>query len=222
MRRFRAIMALPVAVAFVIGVALMGALASPETFRPHPVENAAGIVSEIPEDVRDLSQGGINQWRATIYFATHVPEVCWGDNAVNGFQRRQCAEFWDRLEAGGLLSLLPFALAGLVWFIGLVSLRRVYRFARQRIAANQPKIGGIITDPPEAEADLFSRLYCLRPIAAQVPGGNQIKVYIPLDTPLPLPGSKIVIFEPLAVLGELRHFGVFYAPHVAVFAGVRQ
>jgi hypothetical protein len=220
--RFRKLMAAPMAGAFVVGILLMGALADPSTFRPQPVENAAGIYSELPTSVRELHRGGFNHWRTILFFGTHVPEVCWGDNAVNDFQRRQCGEFWERLALGGALGLLPFGAAWLAWVLALGSLQRVYRHAHKRINEGKPLGGGIVTDPAEAEGDWFSRLYCLRPIAVQVAGDRQIKVYIPLDVAPPSPGTKMVLYQPLAVLGELRHFGTYYAPHVVVFAGVRQ
>lgn len=220
--RFRKLMAVPMAAAFFVGVIAMGAFADPGTFRPQPVENAAGIYTEIPTNVTALSRGGLNHWRTIFFFGTHVPEVCWGDNAVNDFQRRQCSEFWDRLGMGALLGLLPFGAAWLIWFLAFSSLQAVYRSARKRFEANKPLGAGIVTDPALGQADWFSRVYCLRPIAVEVGGGKQLKVYMPLDAALPVPGTKIVLFEPIAVLGEPRHFGLFYTPHVVVFAGVRQ
>lgn len=220
--RFRRRLIAPTAAAFVVGVVVMGAYADPDIFRPQPVENAAGIYREIPASVTALSRGGINHWRTILYFGTHVPEVCWGDNAVNDFQQRQCSEFWERLGMGALLGLLPFGAAWLMWFVGLSSLNQVYRRARKRLEANQPLGTGIVTDPAEAPADWFSRIYCLRVISVAVGGDKQIRVYVPLDAALPVPGAKMVLFEPVSFMGEARHFGLPYAPHVVVFGGVRK
>lgn len=215
-------MLVPLGVAFFAAVVAMGVVADPKTFRPQPVESAAGIVREIPSDVREMSQSGLNHWRSVLFFATHVPEVCWSDNAVNDFQRRQCDEFWERLGMGALLSLLPFGAVWLVWASALGSFQGFYRTARKRVEAAKPVAGGVVTDPAQAPGDLFSRFYCLRPIGVQLTDGRQVKVYLPLDSPMPLPGVKMAVFEPISALGEPRHLGQVYAPHVAVVAGVRQ
>jgi hypothetical protein len=123
---------------------------------------------------------------------------------------------------GALLGLLPFGAAWLVWYLGFSSLSGVYRRARKRFETNKPLGAGIVTDPAEAPSDWFSRIYCLRVVSVAVGGGKQLKVYLPLDAALPVPGAKMVLFEPISMMGELRHFGLHYAPHVVVFAGVRQ
>jgi hypothetical protein len=148
--------------------------------------------------------------------------VCWGDNAVNDFQRRQCSEFWDRLGLGALLGLLPLGLGWLAWTLAFGSLQSFYRTARKRIESAKPVMGGIVTDPAEAPGDLFSRFYCLRPIGVQLLDGRQLKVFIPLDAPIPVPGEKMAVFEAIQAMGEARHVAQVYAPHVAVVAGVRQ
>jgi hypothetical protein len=215
-------MLLPMAMVFCLSLGLMGSLADPDTFAPRPVTADAGAAGALPADLASLPRGGIQHWRTTYYFATHIPEVCWGDNALNDFQKGQCGEFWKHLEMSLVLSLLPFALAFVFWKLALRSLEKVHRTARKQIEIGKPKSRGIATDPVDASHDLFSRVYCLRPIGVQLPGGKQIKAYIPLDAPAPEPGHMLAVFEPFQAFGERRHFAVTYAPHVAVVSGIRR
>lgn len=212
----------PVAAAFFLGIAVMGWVADPDTFEPKTIKSAASPNAELPDSLQGLSRGGLNHWRTIYYFGTHIPEVCWGDNAVNEFQKRQCGAFWDHLEMGAGLSLLPFGIAWVFWRIALGSILGLYRKARKRIEGGKPIAQGVVTNPAQAPGDLFSRMYCLRTIGVQLQGGKQVKVYVPLDSPEPQPGQKMAVFEPVNVMGESRHFAMIYAPHVAVIAGVRR
>src|SRR5689334_20910852 len=84
---------LPTAVVFYLGVAIMGEIADPQVFHPRPIKSASGSVSDVPMDFESATRGGFRHWRTISFFLAHVPEVCWSDNAVNDFQKRQCAEF---------------------------------------------------------------------------------------------------------------------------------
>jgi len=215
-------MIVPVAVAFCVGIGIMGLVADPETFQPKAIKSAEVLnQTELPLSLQGASQGGLKHWETTYFFATHIPEVCWGDNAVNDFQKKQCDDFWTHLEMGAGLSLLPFAFAWMAFTIGLGSLKTVYRRGRKRIDGGKPVARGLVTSPAQAPADLFSRFYIFRPIGVELPDGKQIKVYVPFDSPMPSPGLTMAIFEPISVFGELRHFALIYAPHVAVVSGVR-
>jgi hypothetical protein len=220
-KQFMAQMLGPVAGVFFLGIIIMGIVADPETFQPKPIKTSGALQSELPVSLQGASRGGIKHWETTVFFATHIPEVCWGDNAVNDFQKKQCDDFWDHLEMGAGLSLLPFAMAWLVFQMAMGSLATVYRRGRKRLDAAKPISRGTVTNPASAPGDLFSRFYCFRAISVQLAGGKQIKVYVPLDSPMPSPGLTMAIFEPISFFGEPRHFAMIYAPHVAVVSGVR-
>jgi hypothetical protein len=198
----------------------MGLMADPEVFRPKPVRTSQGVV-KVPEYLEEISRSGVRHWQAMLYFGAHVPEVCWGDNAVNGFQKKQCNEFWNRLALGAALGLMPFGLVGLLYYLAMDSFFTIYRRGRKRVDSAQALASGTVTNPAGAPGDFFSRFYCFRTVGVQFKDGKQIKVYIPLDTPMPSPGSKLAVFKAITVMGELRHFAVVYAPHVAVVSGVR-
>jgi hypothetical protein len=206
---------------FVISVIAMGIIADPQTFVPKPVKSTGVVHAELPRDLQTATRGGINHWRTIFFFATHVPEVCWGDNAVNDFQKGQCDEFWNHLAMGGALCLLPFAATWLFMQISMGSLSTVYRRGRKRVDSGKVMAVGVVTSPARAPADFFSRFYCMQPISVQLQSGKQLKVYLAEDASEPSPGMTMAIFEPLSIMGEARHFAVLYAPHVAVVSGVR-
>jgi hypothetical protein len=215
-------MLLPAAVVFLFGVGLMGELSSSDMFRPRPIRGASNV-EEVPEVFREESKnaGALHHWNRTYYFMSNFPAVCEDGNSVNNFQRRQCEAFSAAHQLGMGLSALPFVLMLLFLRVAPGHLDAFYRRARKRVQANKPMSQGVVTQPAKAPADFFSWYYGLRPIGVQLPQGEQLKVYVPRDVPMPEPGQAMLVFEPISSWGKGRHVGKVYLPHVAVVRGAR-
>lgn len=149
------------------------------------------------------------------------PPICSGGNTVNDFQVEECAEFSKRTWLLGALAALPFALVAFYLLWALDSVRLAYRRATRILNEKRATGLGMVTAPARAPGDRFSKYYGLRPVAVQLKDGKQIKVYMPLEQSLPEPGQKLAYFEWGTYFGEMRHFAVLHAPHMAIVRGVR-
>ncbi|MGK5083202.1 hypothetical protein WDW37_07830 [Bdellovibrionota bacterium FG-1] len=209
-------------VVFATGVMLMGVLADPTVFQPQPIRSASSTGSgEVLADLTQATHGGLQHWRRIYYFSTHIPEVCWANNAVNEFQKKQCGEFWEHLEYGVLLSFLPWAIGGLFWSVMMRSYRRVRKQLSRRIASQKPVSRGVITSPAEAPSEFFGWFYDLRAMGVQLSSGEQIKVFIAKTDAVPRPGQTMLVYESIMTWGGARWVGTVHTPHLAVVPGVR-
>jgi hypothetical protein len=155
------------------------------------------------------------------FFSTlfQLPSVCWSGNAVNEFQKHQCDDFWQSLMKSGGLGVSPLILVGLIGWMSLENISGLYRRAQKKVEKGKVAFGGVVTNPPDAPTDLFSWFYCFRPVTVQLTNKTQITVYVSLDSPPPLPGETLAVFEMGRIFGEKRHVAMLYAPHVVVVRG---
>jgi len=193
----------------VIGVLAVGFVATGPDFRVLGVK--PGVDSIIGNSIR--AYVGFYQR------ATSIPEVCWSGNAVNEFQVRQCSEFWTQLALSAGLLLVPLVAVAFVWTISTDFLSGVYRRARKRVEAGKLLGVGVVTDPAIAAGDKFSYFFCLQVISVQLVNKQQIRVYIPLNASVPMPGQQLALFDGGRVFGARRYWGILYAPHIAVVRG---
>lgn len=149
----------------------------------------------------------------------NIPEVCWGGNQVNEFQTRQCADFWERMWLGSAVAAIPFAAVALFFFLALEQIAGFYRRQNRKVVEGQAILAGTVTDPPEAPNDFFGWFFCLRAITVELRNRKQIRVYLPVEAPVPLPGQTLAIFDGGNVFGAQRYVAVLYAPHLAIVAG---
>lgn len=122
------------------------------------------------------------------------------------------------MKSGGL-AFSPLFLLALILWLSLENVSGFYRRAQKKVEKGKVLSSGVVTNPPTAPSDLFSWFYCFRPITVELSNKTQITVYVSLDSPPPLPGETLVIFEMGKVFGEKRHVAMLYAPHVAVVRG---
>jgi hypothetical protein len=148
-----------------------------------------------------------------------IPQVCWSGNAVNDFQKSQCEEFWSNFLKLAGLAVAPFAFVWLFVFFGIDRISKTYQKAQKKAEKGKAVFGGVVTNPPDAPADLFSWFYCFRTVTVQLSDKTQVTVYAALETPAPLPGETLVAFDVGTVFGERRHVAMLYAPHVAIVRG---
>ncbi len=217
-------MLVPAAFAFLVGTSVMSLMSNEAMFKPElPMASSVSGGAHRPELSADLmnAEGAVKHWRTILFFATHVPEVCWGDNAVNDFQRKQCGEFWEKLQYGGALACLPLLFLFVFFQIAWTKLQFIYRRAQKQISEGKVVNKGVVTDPAKAPSDIFSMTYCLEPIAVQLKDKKQVVVYCDPSDTLPKPGQEVVYFEGVRSFGQKRHFAILYAPHLAVVSGVR-
>jgi hypothetical protein len=105
--------------------------------------------------------------------------------------------------------------------VALDLLAGFYRRSRKKVDSGQAAFKGTVTQPPEAPNDFFGWFFCLRAISLQLPNKKQVKVYQPLEAPLPLPGQEFAVYDGGSHFGQKRHLGQLYAPHLAIVSGSR-
>jgi hypothetical protein len=150
---------------------------------------------------------------------SRMPEVCWSGDTVNEFQGKQCERYWNDLYVAGGLSAIPFVAVGLLMLMGLDQLNGLYRRSRRKVESGKATFGGTVTSPAVAANDIFGWFFCFRAVAVQLSNKTQVKVYMPLSVPVPLPGQAVAVFEAGRVFGTKRYVAILYAPHVAVVRG---
>jgi len=225
-------MAAPAAGAFAFGFLIMGILtSSPDTGQALGQLIGPGGASRLPASSallppdpmlssNPVAAAGIH-WKQTLSYWFQFPTACWGDNAVNDFQRSQCADFYNRLTTSTILALIPSAAALIFLLLALDKLNGFYRRSRKTIDKGKALFAGMVTEPAEAPNDLFGRTFCLRAISVQLSNKQQMSVYLPLNAPVPLPGQTLAVFEGGKFFGAKRYIATLYAPHLAVVSGSR-
>jgi len=150
---------------------------------------------------------------------SQMPGVCWSGNTVNDFQAHQCETYWTSLSKSGVLALSPFLVVAMLLYVSLENLTSLYKRTQKKAEKGNAAFGGTVTHPAQGPPDVFSWFYCFRPIMIELPNKAQVKVYVPLEVPVPNPGEILAVFEGTVVFGEKRHLAMLYAPHVAVVRG---
>jgi hypothetical protein len=223
-----------IAVAFVLGFMVMGGVASspdsstalgqmlgttPAAAARLPASSA--LVPPEPMLSSNPLVAATLHWKQVLSYWFGYPSICWGDNAVNDFQRSQCVDFHDRLITGTLIALIPTGVALLFLFLAVEQLSGFYRRSRKTIDKGKALFAGVVTNPAEAPNDFFGRTFCMRAISVQLSNKKQMNVYLPLTAPVPLPGQTLAVFDGGKVLGAKRYIATLYAPHLAVVSGSR-
>ena len=149
----------------------------------------------------------------------HPPEVCMTGEAVDRVEKVLCGDFWSQLELRCLLALAPLLLVGAYLGASYFGFRKIYQSSQKKMASGSAIHSGIATSPVEADEDLFSWFYCLKPIGVQVSDSSQAKVYLPLEGPLPKPGDTVAIYRKLSLFGASYLIGSAHLPHVTVMSG---
>jgi hypothetical protein len=204
-------MAGPAAGVFGVAFLVMGVLANSPDFAPSRAPSAS-----VPPVAM-----AFQTYTKLLYDSTHVPEVCWNGDTVSSHQENQCKDFWAALATRALLAAGPIAVAVIFLMVGLDQLKGFYRKSRKKVEKAQALFAGTVTDPPEAPNDAFGWFYCLRAVSLELKNKTQMKVYLPIDAPDPMPGQTFAVFDGGKAFGAKRHIGVLYAPHLAVVSGVR-
>lgn len=205
-RLFLTRMAAPALGVFLLGLFILEGVVRSPALRPKEVRATSGA-NELLRHVR--------------FDLRHPPEACVSGEQLSAFQSRQCEQYWDRLIMEGFLAALPLLLAGFYLLLFFDSLTLLYKKTRRKIENKQIAFGGKVTKPAEAPNDVFGWVYCLRTISVELKGGKQIKVYIPLDMPIPHPNQTLAIYDLGKFFGSKRYMAVVYAPHVAVISGLK-
>ncbi len=213
-------MILPSVGVFFIGYLMMGFVASlPEVKnagrKPTAILPSRKVVSGFPPEAAML------QWQKTFDDWANAPEVCKKDKAVNDFQRQQCDAFWEQFQIGLAVSLIPFLLVLAFLMVGLDLLVSIYRKARKKFQTGEAAFSGIVTEPAQVPKDGFAWFHCLTTVAVKLETGQQMKVYLPAELPIPRPGQTLAVFDVGKVLGQKRHLAIVYAPHVVIVSGGR-
>lgn len=202
-----------------LGFSLAGVATNLPELQFRPKLPPIGSVAVYAADDGALSRAGKTIWK----FAENLlgmPQACRGQ-PLNDMQVSQCTEFWDMMLTYGVTSLIPLGLWVVFILLSMDSLIVRWRRTHKKIQSEAPKAIGKVTQPAEASMDLYSWVFCFRPIGVQLSDGRQICVCQPLDAPIPLPGQKFAIYEMGYKLGARRYHGLVYAPHLAVVKGVR-
>jgi hypothetical protein len=199
----------PSAILFFVLVMLVGVVVNSPLFEEHTV----------PTTLLPFWQAAFQHYRNLVVCFSQIPSVCWAGNAVNEFQKHQCTDYWEQLAKAALLAISPLVLTGLFLAMGIEKLGSHYKKAQKKVEKGKVFAKAVVTHPAEAPQDVFSWLYCFRPITAQLANRTQITVYLALEAPCPLPGETLVVFEMGAVFGEKRYVGMVYTPHIAVVRG---
>lgn len=148
-----------------------------------------------------------------------LPERCVSGETDNDFQRSQCSKYWDRLILTGGYASIPLLLSLAFLYLGLDALRGTYRRGQKRMEKGQALMAGTVTNPAELPADAYSWFFCFRPISIELKNKTQLKVYVPLDSPIPRPGETLAVFDGGRGFGQKRLLASIYAPHVAIVSG---
>lgn len=148
---------------------------------------------------------------------TNIPYACSGNNAVNDFQKEQCADFWLRVQVGTAILLFPLGAAIFFLFVGLDQLRILYRRCEQLSSKGQASFKGIVPRHIRSGVDVFGWFFCLRIIQLKV-GGEYVLVYYPADAPNPLPNQTFAVFDAGRRFGRRRLIAALHAPHMAVIS----
>jgi hypothetical protein len=172
-----------------------------------------------PTAVIPFWEAALKHYQDFFSLFSSVPGVCWFGSAVNDFQVSQCNQLWGQLFRQGSLAGAPFIVIGIALLICLDSLAALYKRTQKKIQIGKADFTGTVTNPPEAPNDFFSWFYCLRPIMVQLKDRTQVKVYVPWNVTPPQPGETLIAFNLGSVLGEKRHLGMAYTPHVAIVRG---
>ena len=152
------------------------------------------------------------------FHLVHIPDGCMG-RILNEFQAQQCELFWWELFRESLLLIVPIILVVGMIGMSLNEVTRLYKQVQRRIQKKKSAFVGVVTDPSGAPGDLLSWFYCLRPTILQLENLQQVRVYIPLEAPPPIPGEKFVAFE-IATQGPKKQYAaMLYTPHVAIVRG---
>lgn len=150
---------------------------------------------------------------------THIPQICWAQQASSDFQRAQCADFWNNLMMDGVIGSVPFLMLGFFLIWAFDALSKAYLRVRRQIAHGQALFSGLTTQPPLGKNDFFGWFFCFRSIVVQIKGGQQVRVYMPLYEPLPPSGIELTIYGGFRRWGSVRLFGVYYPAGVQVIKG---
>jgi hypothetical protein len=189
----------------------------------------AGFMAKYPsyQDPKSTIGSDVAVWTAYQLtcerLVTQVSEnsdSCLRGVAISDFERQRCTVFWSLLSDVLTIVLLPFGITLVALVLLRKSLTRLYCKVVQLIDDRKLVAVGVVTDPPEGSLQLFSWIYCVRPVVVELPNHKQMQVYLPPNGPFPKPGEKLAILEALSVFGEKRHFAVLYTPHVAVIRGI--
>lgn len=221
--RFLRRMFAPALGVFGVGMIVMGLLATSPEIQPARKPSSSIIPAPRVQVRGDVMTASLLQMVYTVDSWIQIPQVCWNGNTVNDFQKTQCNEYWDRAFRSAGVSSIPVVLVAVFLMIGLDQLNMLYRRSRKTITKGQAWNAGTVTQPAEAPQDFFGWAFCLRPIMVQLQDKEktQLKVYIPMEASIPLPGQTLAIFEGGVWMGSKRYVGLLYAPHLAVVAGVR-
>lgn len=194
-----------------LGLALLGAGAAGRS-ELNPLSRAEGSAFRAPLSFY------------SIYFSawTNAPDGCISGEMHSDFQRERCLGFWSQIAQASVIALAPLALLWTGYLFGMDSLNLTYRRIRKRLGSKKAVAKGVVTSPAVAGNDFFGWLYGFRAISVEVAKGSQLRVYFSAESRLPLPGDSVAIFSTGKSLGRERFFGTYYAPHVAVIAGMTQ
>ncbi len=147
-----------------------------------------------------------------------LPEVCLGDNAVNQFLKQQCQQFWTRLGWATAVLALPWGVMFLFWGLMTSRVQGFYSDANELVRSGKVIAKGVVTNPPGANGGMFGWFRCLRAVTLQQQDSSQVRVYIPLSAPRPMPGQTFAILgRPGQTVQSIAHpVAVLHAPHLAV------
>lgn len=210
-RRFLVKMLLPGVFVFAAGLLGVGLLANDPWI--------TGSADRTPTALVAPHTAAIRHYEKTITTFFHIPAACWNGNTVNDFQRQTCDEFWGKTLRLALLASLPFLFFGIFVQIAGSFFEGLYEQMSDGLKSKRALVKGTVTKPAELEQDWYGWAFCLKPIAVNVAGKLQLRVYVSEDTPTPAPGQVLAIFE-TSDFGIKRYYAIPYMPHVAVYKGV--
>jgi hypothetical protein len=208
----------PAIFAFLVGYVVMGFVSLSSEIRDNYRANAAYIPSlgAGPDSVMGSAS---HQFKQITYRLSNIPDVCFPGRAVNDFQRSQCNTFWNHTVIDTLLGAIPFVVVLVSLLIAYDLFLGLHRKSLRLLERGKADLSGIVTNPPEAPNDIFGWWYGFRSIAVQLPSKAQIRVYMPLAAPVPLPAQTLALFNVGNQLGTPRYVALLYAPHMAVIDG---
>ena len=177
-----------------------------------------GMVVENPKSL-SIFQAGAAHHRKVQATLFNLPQACKSGSFTSDFQRKQCDDFWLKFTQDGIIAAIPFAFVFALYWLAQDSLALTYRRGLKRIQEGKALFSGKVTDPAALPQDAYGWFYCFRSISVQLSDGRQLRVYTPVEAPIPRPGEILAVFDGGNMYGKSRALGVIYTPHVMVVRG---
>lgn len=204
---------------FVISIPSIG-IAAKSDFYLDIEKSSSAMLAPVLVNSEGLMTASVEHLRNVLFRSRSIPEICKSGQAKSEFNQSECSKLNSRVWMGVALLFLPFAITFIVILMMGDQIRGFYKKASLRIKTQKEMARGITTDPVETSGDFFSYFHCLKTIQVELPGGQQKRVYLPLESPTPKPGTTLLLYSCGNVFGSQRVIATLHTPHVAVIRGI--